>query len=77
MYRAARFASEFGFDIESRTLELMKNLKGELNELSKERVCNEFRKSLKTDKPSIFFNVLKKADVLDVHFKQIYNLINV
>lgn len=77
VYRAARFASEFGFDIENRTLELMKNLKGELNELSKERVFNEFRKALKTDRPSIFFNVLKKADVLDVHFKQIYNLINV
>ena len=28
-----------------------------------------------TNKPSIFFEVLKKANVLDVHFKEIYDLI--
>ncbi len=27
------------------------------------------------DKPSIFFNVLKEAGVLDVHFEEIYKLI--
>ena len=77
VYRAARFASEFEFDIEKRTLELMKNLKEELIELSKERVFSEFRKALKTNKPSIFFNMLRKSEVLDVHFKPIYDLINV
>ena len=30
---------------------------------------------METDKPSIFFNVLRDANVLQVHFKEIYNLI--
>src|SRR5699024_10208661 len=43
--------------------------------LSKERVFTEFKKALEAKKPSIFFNVLRQANVLDVHFKEIYNLI--
>ena len=35
----------------------------------------ELRKALLTDKPSKFFDVLKEAEVLDVHFKEIYDLI--
>ena len=54
---------------------MMKALKGELSSLSKERVFCEFKKALQTEKPSIFFNVLKEANVLDIHFQEIYNLI--
>lgn len=53
----------------------MKELKKELNTLPAERVFYELRKSLATDKPSIFFEVLKQAEVLDVHFKEIYDLV--
>lgn len=53
----------------------MKELKKELNTLSAERVFCEFRKALASDKPSIFFEVLKQAKVLDAHFKEIYDLI--
>ena len=53
----------------------MKNLKNELNSLSNERVFQDLRKALNQDKPSIFFNVLKEAGVLDVHFEEIYKLI--
>lgn len=74
-YRVARFASEIGFTVEENTIKMMHELKEELSTLSKERVFSEFRKALKTSKPSIFFNLLKGADVLDVHFKEIYNLI--
>ncbi len=75
VYRVARFASQLNFDVEDYTLQQMNNLKQELNTLSKERVFDEFRKALAQDKPSIFFEILRKANVLDVHFKQIYNLI--
>lgn len=75
VYRAARFASELEFKVEENTLKMMNSLKGELPTLSKERVFEEFRKALRTSKPSIFFNVLKEADILDVHFEEIYNLI--
>lgn len=75
VYRVARFAAMFEFEVEANTLKMMNELKLELETISKERVFEEFRKALKTDKPSIFFNTLKKADVLQVHFAEIYELI--
>ena len=75
VYRAARFACKLNFKIEEGTLKLMNSLKNELTELSAERVFDEMRKALSYDKPSIFFNVLKEANVLDVHFIEIYKLI--
>ena len=75
VYRVARFASQFNFRVEQNTIKMMNSLREELKTLSKERVFCEFRKALSTKKPSIFFNMLKEADVLDVHFKEIYDLI--
>ena len=75
VYRTARFASELEFTVEENTIRMMDKLKNELETLSKERVFVEFRKALGTNKPSIFFNVLKEANVLDIHFKEIYDLI--
>ena len=75
VYRVARFASELQFKVEEKTLEYMTKLKNELDTLSKERVFVEFRKTLASDRPSIFFNVLREAKVLDIHFKEIYDLI--
>lgn len=75
VYRVARFAASLDFEVEDNTIDMMRNLKGELNTLSKERVFTEFRKALETNKPSKFFDVLRRANVLDVHFKEIYDLI--
>ena len=75
VYRVARFASMLNFEVDKQTLNMMREQKEELQTLSQERVFNEFKKALETNKPSIFFEVLRKADVLDVHFKEIYNLI--
>ena len=75
VYRAARFSSKFNFEIEPETLKLMNELKPELISLSAERVFEELRKALNTDYPENFFNSLRKADVLDVHFIEIYKLI--
>lgn len=75
VYRVARFATQLNFKVDDNTLRIMNTLKGELNTLSKERIFDEFRKALSQDEPSIFFEVLRKANVLDVHFKEIYNLI--
>lgn len=77
VYRVARIAAKTGFKVEKETLQLMNTLKKELLTLSKERVFCELEKALQADKPSIFFNVLKEADVLQVHFKEIYDLIGV
>lgn len=75
VYRVARFASQLEFEVEENTLKMMNELKEELKTLSRERVFDEFRKALSTNKPSIFFNTLRDADVLEVHFKEIYDLI--
>lgn len=75
VYRVARFAATLNFTVEENTIKMMKNLKEELNTLSEERVFIEFKKALSSNKPSIFFDILRKADVLNVHFKEIYNLI--
>lgn len=75
VYRVARIAAKTEFKVELDTLKLMESLKKELTTLSKERVFCELKKALQTNKPSIFFNVLKDANVLEVHFKEIYDLI--
>lgn len=74
-YRVARFAATLEFKVEKNTIESMYELKEELNTLSGERVFDELRKALLSNKPSIFFEVLKEANILDVHFREIYNLI--
>lgn len=75
VYRVARIAAALGFEVDKDTIKLIHSLREELPSLSKERVFVEFRRALETDRPSIFFNVLKQAKVLDVHFKEIYDLI--
>lgn len=75
VYRAARFAASLDFRVEEKTIKLMHSLKEELKTLSKERVFEELKKALETEKPSMFFYVLKEADVLDIHFEEIQKLI--
>lgn len=75
VYRVARIAAQLEFTIDGETINEMEALKPELLSLSKERVFVEFRKALESNKPSIFFEVLRKANVLEVHFKEIQDLI--
>ena len=75
VYRVARFASQLDFNVEDNTMKMIKLLKNELSNLAVERVYNELSRALLTNKPSRFFDVLKDANVLDIHFKEIYNLI--
>ncbi len=75
VYRAARFATKFEFEVNNSTITLMNKLKDELDTISVERVFVELRNALETAKPSIFFKTLKRAGVLDVHFKEINNLV--
>ena len=75
VYRVARFAAKLEFEVDNNTIKLMNKLKTELNTLSGERVCEEFKKALAAKRPSIFFETLKKANILQEHFKEIYDLI--
>ena len=75
VYRVARFAAKLKFSVEKETINMMTELKNELESLSEERVIAEFSKALQSEKPSIFFEVLKEANLLDIHFKEIKDLI--
>lgn len=75
VYRVARFAAKLKFSVEKETINMMTELKNELESLSEERVFAEFSKALQSEKPSIFFEVLKEANLLDIHFKEIKDLI--
>ena len=77
VYRVARFASTLNFTVDSDTIKVMHEMKPELLYLPAERVFAEFRKGLVSTSPSQFFQVLRIADVLDVHFKEISDLIGV
>lgn len=74
-YRAARFASKFNFDVDENTIKMISELKSDLKYLSPERVFEEFRKAINSDYPVRFFEVLKKANILEVHFEELYKLI--
>ena len=77
VYRVAKLAARYKFNVDEKTLELMKNLKDEMKQLSNSRVYAELYDALSTKKPSIFFDVLRSANLLDVHFKEIQELIGV
>ena len=64
--RVARQASKYNFTVSDDTYELMRQGKNELYTLPYSRIWGELEKALRTDNPTIFFEVLKKADVLDV-----------
>ncbi|MBR6034277.1 MAG: HD domain-containing protein [Clostridia bacterium] len=74
-YRVARFASKFEFKVDKETIKMINSLKDELSTISVERVYAEFSKSLLTEKPSVFFDVLRQSEILDVHFEEIHKLI--
>lgn len=72
--RAARQASQFGFEICAETVEAMRCCAKELANEPSERVFGELNTALKTVKPSIFFRSLERADLLKVTFPEIDQL---
>ena len=78
LYRLARFAARFyDFKIDNHTFLMCMKMKDQLNDIVPERVFLELDKLLKYDniKARRFFDVLIKLNCLDVHFKEINNLV--
>ena len=72
--RGAQFAARFNFTIAPETAELCRGI--DLSALSKERVEEELKKALlKADKPSIFFEELRRMDQLHSWFPELEPLI--
>ena len=69
--RVARFAARFsglGFRVHQSTLALMQEItrSGELQHLAAERVWREIEAAMRTEKPSVFVNVLRECGALEV-----------
>lgn len=74
--RAAQFAARFGFPVAAETISLCSGM--ELRHLPRERIEGELKKALlKAERPSIFFEVLRKMEQLDVWFPELKALIGV
>lgn len=74
--RAAQFAARFGFHVAEETVQLCSGMS--LRHLPKERIEGELKKALlKAERPSIFFEVLRQMDQLDVWFPELKALIGV
>lgn len=74
--RLAQFAARFDFTPAKETMALCRTMP--LFHLSRERVLEELRKALlKAEKPSVFFEILRRADQLDVWFPEVKALIGV
>lgn len=74
--RSAQFAARFEFSIADETLLLCRNI--DLSTLSKERIEAELVKALlKAEKPSIFFESLRKMEQLGTWFPEVEMLIGV
>ena len=69
--RAARQAAEFGFAVEAGTLSYMRACADELRAEPTERLMAELRRALVAPRPSVFFRVLRAADLLAVTFPEI------
>jgi tRNA nucleotidyltransferase (CCA-adding enzyme) len=64
--RAARFAARFGFEIEKETINAMGECLETLKKVSKERIKDEFCKTLMTNHSTVGFNILLQTGVLDI-----------
>ena len=78
VYRAVQLSARFNLNLDEKTFDLCKTIvkNGELENLPKERIFEEFKKLfLKSQKPSIGLNLLKELEVL-VYFPELKALID-
>lgn len=74
--RAAQFAARFGFDVAEETVGLCSSMC--LRALSRERIDGELKKALlKAEKPSVFFETLRRMNRLSEWFPELEALIGV
>jgi putative nucleotidyltransferase with HDIG domain len=74
MMRAARFASQLNFEIDSNTFDAIKIMNHRLKIISQERISSEFLKILASEKPSIGLNYLSESGLLSKFFPDLEDL---
>ncbi len=74
--RAAQFAARFGYSVAPETLRLCEGM--DLSALPRERIMGELQKALlKSDRPSVFFQVLRQIRQLSCWFPELENTIGI
>jgi tRNA nucleotidyltransferase/poly(A) polymerase len=74
MLRAARFASQLNFEIESETFQAMKDRAPRLSIVSMERIIDEVNKIMMSPKPSVGFKILFDTGLLQQFFPEFCDL---
>jgi poly(A) polymerase len=74
MLRAIRFAAQLGFFIEERTFDAIARNKNRISIISKERIVDELNKIMKTEKPSVGFQLLDECGLLELIIPELYAL---
>ena len=80
VYRAISFISRFNLKLDNKTYELCKSMvkNGQLEELPKERIWQEWQKFLlKSNKPSVAFELMKKLGIIGKYYLELNALINI
>lgn len=74
--RAAQFAARFRFRVAEETIQLSRKL--DLSDIPRERIWGELEKVLmKSEKPSVFWQVLREMDQLEYWFPEMKRLIGI
>lgn len=74
--RGCQFAARFEFEIAPETVTLCREM--DLSSLPRERILGETQKALlKADRPSVFFEELRRMDQLDIWFPELKSLIGI
>ena len=74
MMRAARFASQLGFEINSDVLDAMKSMSGRISIIPAERVRDEFTKLLMSNQPRVGITILVDTGLADLVLPEIPKL---
>lgn len=74
MLRAVRFASQLGFEIETKTWEAIGLQVDRIKIISQERITDEFNKILLSKKPSVGLDLLFRSGLIHIIFPQMVDL---
>jgi len=77
MMRAARFASQIGFQLHNDSYEAIRKMADRIKIISQERISDEFLKILASPKPSIGLEILYDTNLLALIFPELHNLLGV
>lgn len=77
MLRAARFAAQLGFSIDTDALRAMQEKAPRVEILSQERITDELQKIIASKKPSVGFEILFEAGILQHLFPELTDLAGV